>query len=134
MRSPKVLAASILKLLNPPRAPLIWLSALLLAIWCVGMFGRGFWTPDEPREADIAWRMSWQTDKAVPLLAGEPFCEKPPLTYWAAAASISLFGPSAWATRLPNLLYALVTAIALGLLASRSAGRFAGLVAAAAVS
>ena len=117
-----------------PKSPLIGLCAALLLIWSVGIFGRGFWTPDEPREADIAWRMSWQTDKAVPLLAGEPFCEKPPLTYWAAAAPISLFGPSAWATRLPNLLYALVTAIALGLLASRSAGRFAGLVAAAAVS
>jgi 4-amino-4-deoxy-L-arabinose transferase-like glycosyltransferase len=117
-----------------PKSPLIWLFAALLLIWSVGIFGRGFWTPDEPREADIAWRMSWQTDKAVPLLAGVPFCEKPPLTYWAAAAPISLFGPSAWAARLPNLLYALVTAIAIGLLAKRSAGQFAGLVAAAAIS
>ena len=23
----------------------------LLLIWCVGMFGRNYWTPDEPREA-----------------------------------------------------------------------------------
>jgi 4-amino-4-deoxy-L-arabinose transferase-like glycosyltransferase len=117
-----------------PKSSLIGLCVALLLIWFVGIFGRGFWTPDEPREADIAWRMSWQTDKAVPLLAGEPFCEKPPLTYWAAAAPISLFGPSAWAARLPNLLYALLTAIAIGLLAKRSAGQFAGLVAAAAVS
>jgi 4-amino-4-deoxy-L-arabinose transferase-like glycosyltransferase len=117
-----------------PKSPLIGLCVALLLIWFVGIFGRGFWTPDEPREADIAWRMSWQTDKAVPLLAGEPFCEKPPLTYWAAAAPISLLGPSAWAARLPNLLYALVTAIAIGLLAKRSAGPFAGLVAAATVS
>jgi 4-amino-4-deoxy-L-arabinose transferase-like glycosyltransferase len=117
-----------------PKSPLIGLCVALLLIWFVGIFGRGFWTPDEPREADIAWRMSWQPDKAVPLLAGEPFCEKPPLTYWAAAAPISLLGPSAWAARLPNLLYALVTAIAIGLLAKRSAGPFAGLVAAATVS
>jgi 4-amino-4-deoxy-L-arabinose transferase-like glycosyltransferase len=117
-----------------PKSSLIGLCVALLLIWFVGIFGRGFWTPDEPREADIAWRMSWQTDKAVPLLAGEPFCEKPPLTYWAAAAPIALFGPSAWAARLPNLLYALVTAIAIGLLAKRSAGHFAGLVAAATVS
>jgi 4-amino-4-deoxy-L-arabinose transferase len=117
-----------------PKSPLIGLCVALLLIWFVGIFGRGFWTPDEPREADIAWRMSWQTDKAVPLLAGEPFCEKPPLTYWAAAVPVSLFGPSAWAARLPNLLYALVTAIAIGLLAKRSAGQFAGYVAAATVS
>src|ERR1700743_3026117 len=78
----------------------------LLLCWSVGMFGRGFWTPDEPREADIAWRMSGQPDKAVPLLAGEAFCEKPPLTYWLAAAPIKLFGNAAWSARLPNLLYA----------------------------
>jgi 4-amino-4-deoxy-L-arabinose transferase-like glycosyltransferase len=107
--------------------------ALLLS-WCVGMFARGFWTPDEPREADIAWRMSWQADKAVPLLAGDAFCEKPPLAYWLAAVPIRIFGGEAWSARLPNLLYALITALALGLLARRCAGGFAGLVAAAAVS
>lgn len=102
-------------------------------VWCVGILGRGFWTPDEPREADIAWRMSWQPQKAVPVLAGEAFCEKPPLTYWIAAASIASFGPAAWAARLPNLLYALITALSVGLLARRSAGPIAGLAAAAAI-
>ena len=53
----------------------------VLAAWCVGLFARAYWTPDEPREADLAWRMSWQAQKSVPLLAGTPFCEKPPLTY-----------------------------------------------------
>ena len=110
------------------------LAGALLLVWCVGILGRGYWTPDEPREADIAWRMSWQADKAVPLLAGEPFCEKPPLTYWLAAVPISLFGPSAWAARLPNLLYALITALSIGLLARRCAGQLAGYVAAGAVS
>jgi 4-amino-4-deoxy-L-arabinose transferase-like glycosyltransferase len=117
-----------------PTAMIAWLGMALLIAWCVGMFGRAYWTPDEPREADIAWRMSWQTDKAVPLLAGEPFCEKPPLAYWLAAVPIGLLGEQAWIARLPNLLYALITALGVGLLASRSAGRFAGLVAAATVS
>jgi 4-amino-4-deoxy-L-arabinose transferase-like glycosyltransferase len=98
------------------------------------MLGRGYWTPDEPREADIAWRMSWQTDKAVPLLAGEAFCEKPPLTYWLAAVPIRLFGAEAWAARLPNLLYAMIAALGTGLLARRSIGPIAGLVGAAAMS
>src|SRR6266403_1094282 len=98
------------------------------------MLGRGYWTPDEPREADIAWRMSWQPEKAVPLLAGEAFCEKPPLTYWLAAVPIRLFGLQAWAARLPNLLYAMIAALSVGLLAGRSAGRVAGLVGAAAMS
>jgi 4-amino-4-deoxy-L-arabinose transferase-like glycosyltransferase len=109
-------------------------AAALLLIWCVGIFGRAYWTPDEPRESDIAWRMSWQPDKAVPLLAGEAFCEKPPLAYWLAAVPIRLLGAEAWAARLPNLLYALITALGAGLLAQRSAGRMAGLVGAAVMS
>jgi 4-amino-4-deoxy-L-arabinose transferase len=119
--------------LNTRRA-LLWLGGALLLSWCVGMFARGYWTPDEPREADIAWRMSWQADKAVPLLAGEAFCEKPPLTYWLAALPVKLLGAQAWVARLPNLLYAFITALGVGFLAARSSGRLAGVVAAAAIS
>lgn len=115
-------------------SPIALISVTLLLTWCVGMLARGYWTPDEPREADIAWRMSWQTEKAVPLLAGEAFCEKPPLTYWLAAVPIQLIGAQAWAARLPNLLYALITALGVGLLARRCAGGFAGVVGAAVVS
>ena len=114
-------------------SPAALVSSALFLIWCVGIFGRAYWTPDEPREADIAWRMSWQADKAVPLLAGEAFCEKPPLTYWLAAVPIRLFGADAWSARLPNLLYAVITALCVGLLARRSAGRIAGAAGAAAV-
>jgi 4-amino-4-deoxy-L-arabinose transferase-like glycosyltransferase len=110
-----------------------WVSAALLAVWCVGLFGRGYWTPDEPREADIAWRMSWQPDKAVPLLAGEAFCEKPPLTYWLAAGPIAWFGTAAWAARLPNLLYAILGALSVAALARRAAGPIAALAAGAAL-
>src|SRR5580658_1988497 len=129
-----LLAVKYTALWNGLRAPAAWVPTALLLVWCVGIFGRAYWTPDEPREADIAWRMSWQADKAVPLLAGEAFCEKPPLTYWLAAVPIRLFGSGAWAARLPNLLYAVITALGVGLLARRSAGRVAGLVGAAAVS
>jgi 4-amino-4-deoxy-L-arabinose transferase len=110
-----------------------FLAAVLLAAWAVGLFARGFWTPDEPREADIAWRMSWQADRAVPLLAGDAFCEKPPFTYWVAAGAIRLFGESPGTARLPNLLYALIAALATALLARRAAGPIAGAVAAAAI-
>jgi 4-amino-4-deoxy-L-arabinose transferase len=120
--------------LQNPRVLIAWAAASLLLMWCVGLFGRSYWTPDEPREADIAWRMSWQPGKAVPLLAGEAFCEKPPLTYWLAAIPIKLMGMHAWTARLPNLLYALITALSVGLLAARGAGRFAGVAAAAAMS
>ncbi len=78
--------------------------------------------------------MSWQPAKAVPLLAGEAFCEKPPLNYWVAGAAIHAFGADAWAARLPNLLYALATALAVGFIGRWGGGPLAGLVAAAAIS
>ena len=61
---------------SPPRAGLSRRSVAalivlaLLPLWLPGMFGRGLWTPDEPREADIAWRMSLQSDHTLPQLAG----------------------------------------------------------------
>ncbi len=123
----------VLPLQNLTRSSPVWIWLALALSWGVGILDRGYWTPDEPREADISWRMSWQADKAVPLLAGESFCEKPPLTYWVAGAAIRAFGADAWVARSPNLLYAMATAIAVGLLARRSAGRIAGVVAAAAI-
>ena len=36
--------------------------------------------------------MSLQSERALPQLAGTPFLEKPPLTYWMSAAGVSLFG------------------------------------------
>ncbi|MBV9344646.1 MAG: glycosyltransferase family 39 protein [Gammaproteobacteria bacterium] len=84
-------------------------------MWLVGVLGRGLWTPDEPREADIAWRMS-QHPAALPQLAGRPFLEKPPLTYWFSGAGIALWGDSARAARAPNLLYGALEAACVVLL------------------
>src|SRR2546422_10855496 len=102
---------------RPPRSTLFPYTTLfrsivlaLAPLWLSGMFGRGLWTPDEPREADIAWRMSQQSDRTLPRLAGTPFLEKPPLSYWMSAAAISLFGDSAGGARGPHLLYAAITA------------------------
>jgi len=63
--------------------------ALLLPLWTVGIFGRSYWKPDEPREAAIVWRMHQSGNTAVPSLAGTPFLEKPPLLYWAAQPFMS---------------------------------------------
>ena len=96
-----------------------WIAPVLLALspmWIVGALGRGLWTPDEPRVADIAWRMAGQRHWVLPHLAARAFLEKPPLTYWAAALSLRAFGDHAAALRLPNLLYAVILALAMGAL------------------
>lgn len=89
----------------------------LAPIWLIGILDRGLWTPDEPREADISWRMSQQAERALPELAGTPFLEKPPLSYWMSAAGLRFFGDSPAAARSPNILYAVLTALAVGALA-----------------
>ncbi len=110
-----------------------WILPVLLALaplWLIGTLDRGAWTPDEPREADIAWRMSVQHHWVLPQLAGRPFLEKPPLSYWMSAEAMRLFGPTVRAARTPNLLYAAVTAVAVGALGFAMDGAAAAIVAA----
>ena len=110
-----------------------WVLRVLLALaplWLIGTLDRGAWTPDEPREADIAWRMSVQSDWVLPQLATQPFLEKPPLSYWMSAGAMRLFGESVRAARAPDLLYAAVTAVAIGALGFAMDGAAAAIVAA----
>jgi 4-amino-4-deoxy-L-arabinose transferase-like glycosyltransferase len=56
---------------------------MLAVLWLAGISTRSVWTPDEPREFGLSVSMLQQPIKSVPLLAGSPFLEKPPLTYWS---------------------------------------------------
>jgi 4-amino-4-deoxy-L-arabinose transferase len=120
--------------LAPGRSAGLLVVLALAPLWLLGIFGRGLWTPDEPREADIAWRMSLQSDRTLPHLAGVPFLEKPPLTYWMSAAAFTVFGDSAPAARTPNLLYALVGALSVAALALAMQADVAAAVIAAVVA
>jgi 4-amino-4-deoxy-L-arabinose transferase-like glycosyltransferase len=60
--------------------------------------------PDEGRYAEIAREMIELHDWLVPHLWYVPHMDKPPLTYWAVAVSISIFGRNEWAVRLPLAL------------------------------
>jgi 4-amino-4-deoxy-L-arabinose transferase-like glycosyltransferase len=91
--------------------------AMLLPIWCFALFARGLWMPDEPREYDIARNMLLQSDQVVPNLAGEPFLEKPPLSYWLGSVSMRLFGDTPAAARAPELAFAILTMLVVGTLA-----------------
>ncbi|WP_161965632.1 ArnT family glycosyltransferase [Steroidobacter cummioxidans] len=90
----------------------------LVPLWYFGMFGREIWTPDEPREFNIAYNMLVTGDVVLPRLAGEPFLEKPPLAYWAGSASMAAMGPSAPVARVPNLIWALLATLCVAVLAA----------------
>ena len=96
------------------RIDLGWAFLLVSTILTLSLATRTApFTPDEPREFALSWSMLTQPNKAIPLLSGEAFCEKPPLTYWAASLSMAVFGTEVWSSRLPNLLWALLTVAAL---------------------
>jgi len=97
------------------------------ALIVVGLFGyalafqgsRGLWEPDEGRYAVVALEMLDAGDWLHPRLLGEEHLSKPPLTYWAIAASVKLLGRSEWAARLPNALAFVATTLVVYALARR---------------
>lgn len=68
---------------------LLILIAILLLF---GQFDHDLWSPDEPREAGIAWEMLRSHDFIVPTLSGDYFIEKPPLFYWSVLLVNAIVG------------------------------------------
>jgi 4-amino-4-deoxy-L-arabinose transferase len=92
------------------RSPWLWLL-LLGCVLGLGFQGsRGLWDPDEGRYTNVALQMAQSGDYLVPRRNEEAIhVSKPPVTYWAIAGSIGLFGHSERAVRLPMALAYLAT-------------------------
>lgn len=90
-----------------------WLALLLLCAWALAWQGsRGLFTTDEGRYTAVALNMLASGDYLVPRLSEDvAHYSKPPLTYWALAASIAVFGQNEWAARLPNALAFVLTVL-----------------------
>jgi 4-amino-4-deoxy-L-arabinose transferase-like glycosyltransferase len=104
-------------LLKPTRAPRRSRLLLLALIMLAGLLAftfqglRGLWGPDEGRYANVALQMIDSGDYLVPRRSAEhPQFTKPPLTYWAIASSVKVFGRKEWALRLPSSLAFCLTA------------------------
>ncbi|MCX5807516.1 MAG: glycosyltransferase family 39 protein [Proteobacteria bacterium] len=69
--------------------------------------------PDEGRYAEIPREMIELNDYLVPHLNYVRYFEKPPLFYWAVAASFKCFGINEWAFRFPNAFSAFLCVTAL---------------------
>lgn len=91
--------------------------------WCMivlALFGyvmafqnrRVLYEPDEGRYTAVALQMIRSGDFMHPRLDDDlPHYTKPPLAYWAVAASISAFGKSEWVVRLPSAIAFSVTVL-----------------------
>jgi 4-amino-4-deoxy-L-arabinose transferase-like glycosyltransferase len=73
--------------------------------------------PDEGLHAAIAQEMHERGDVVVPRFLGKAFLDKPILFFWAQLASISAFGETSAAARLPGMLFALLGIATTGWLA-----------------
>ncbi len=100
------------------RTLLAALLALLAVIW-LEPAGSRLAEPDETRYAEIPREMLAAGDLVVPRLNGVPYFEKPPLLYWANAASLRIFGETSWAARFPTRLAGLGTMLLIFLAARR---------------
>jgi 4-amino-4-deoxy-L-arabinose transferase-like glycosyltransferase len=88
-----------------------WIAtlALVLALLLPGL--RGIWDPDEGRYTNVAMHMVDSGNWLEPHRSTEVgHWTKPPLTYWAIAASLEVFGRNPWAARLPSMLSYLLCA------------------------
>ena len=83
--------------------------------------------PDEGRYSEIAREMIETGDWLVPHFWYLPHFAKPPLTYWAVAVSMELFGQNEWAVRLPVALAGLSGVFAAWLLGCSLGGRRVGI-------
>ena len=82
--------------------------------------------PDEGLHAAIAREMVEHGDWVTPHLLGVPFLDKPILYFWALATSLSVFGPSEFAVRLPGIAFGIAGVLATASLGAALGGRRAG--------
>ncbi len=111
-----------------------------LAILSFGVWKEGLATPyvdpvgriaaqDEAVYSHIALRMAERNEWLTPVFLGRYALFKPPLLYWASAASVKLFGRSEFALRLPSLVAgALVATLLFGWMPDARAGGLAALL------
>lgn len=97
-----------------------WLIPALL-LWAFALQGtRGLWSPDEGRYVDVALEMLKSGDWLRPHVNAEfAHVTKPPLTYWAVASSVELFGRHEWAARLPHALAFALSVLLVGAMGRR---------------
>ena len=123
---------------NPSPSTVLWrrdLLTLTLVFGILFFFALGhapLANPDEGRYAEIPREMVASGDWVTPRLDGIDYFEKPPLFYWAVAASLRAFGPREAAARavpaLAGLGGVLLTYAAGRRLFGRGAGRWSAVV------
>ena len=102
-----------------------FIAALL---YLPGLGTPALWEPDEGRYAEIAREMIVSGDYITPRDNLVRYFEKPPLVYWAEAASLHLFGTNEFAVRLPAALFTIAEVAVTCIIGEAMFGPVAGLM------
>ncbi|HTF33902.1 MAG TPA: glycosyltransferase family 39 protein [Myxococcota bacterium] len=94
------------------RVQKFWLLAAIAVatvalLWHLG--GYPLVQPDEGRNAEVAREMERSGSWLIPTLNDVPYLDKPAFYFKVVALSLSSFGESEWAARLPSALFGLCT-------------------------
>lgn len=87
----------------------VFLLVVLALLVGIDNLERPLANPDEGRYSEIAREMAQSGDWVTPRLNGFKYFEKPPLQYWATAATFTLFGESEQAARIYTWLCGMVS-------------------------
>jgi 4-amino-4-deoxy-L-arabinose transferase-like glycosyltransferase len=97
--------------------------AILVVAWLIlqlgGIFSPGLLDDVDSIYIQIAREMMLRHDYVTPCIDGIRFFDKPPLMYWMAAGSMSIFGVHDWAARLPLAVAVLVLLLSVYVLGNR---------------
>ena len=104
-----------------------FIAALL---YLPGLGTPALWEPDEGRYGEIAREMIVSGDYITPRDNLVRYFEKPPLVYWAEAASLHVFGANEFAVRLPAALSTVAEVAVTCVIGEAMFGPAAGLMAA----
>ena len=109
------------------------LAVCLLPIWA-SLGGAPVSGRSDGRYAAASRTMAEHGPWLMPYIDGRPHLTKPPLTYWAEAGAIKLFGANEFAVRFPSALAGSLVILGAFWLGRRLYGNLAGLCAAAVLS
>lgn len=100
------------------------ITAIVMLMALIAIALMPFQDTSEPRYAEIARLMYSTGDWITPWFEpGKPFWGKPPLSFWAAAASMHVFGVNEFAARFPSWLSMLLSLLAIHFSIGRVYGR-----------
>ena len=113
----------------PPGRMRIWLVGIALITTFAFYGARGIYETSEGRYCESGREMAETGNFLVPTLNYQPHWTKPPMTYWAIATGINMFGANEWGARFVHTLAFFLTIMLVARLGERLFDQRAGLLA-----